>query len=139
MVRRELACTVLFEDDLILVFLDPAPINPGHALLVPKAHHTSLTTVEPDCLERMMRLAPTLAQAIVREVDADGFNLHLANGQCAGQAAPHVSLHLVPRHSCDGFAWGWRRQPLESQSVLEEIAAGVAKRLAKQPVPTNDD
>ncbi|MFM1548358.1 MAG: bL21 family ribosomal protein [Lentisphaeria bacterium] len=65
-VEGEINATVLFEDDLVLAFLDIAPVNPGHTLLIPKEHHTSVTTVPADCLSRMITLAPKLAQHISR-------------------------------------------------------------------------
>ena len=124
-VGGEITATVLFEDDLVLAFFDIAPINPGHTLLIPKEHHTSVTTVPADCLSRMINLAPKLAQHISRVVDGDGFNLHLANGACAGQTVPHCHLHIVPRLPTDGFNWGWRSldelPAAERQSLADEI------------------
>ena len=130
-VKHELPCTKIYEDDLILGFLDIAPINPGHALLIPKTHHVSLTTVPAACLDRLMNMAPRIAQAIVREVDGEGFNIHLANGKCAGQAIPHVHLHLVPRGVADGFSWGWRSLRLDEKKH-KDLAVKIIRRLDKR-------
>jgi histidine triad (HIT) family protein len=107
-IAGELPGTCLYEDELVYAFLDIAPINPGHSLIIPKEHHTGLTTVPEDVLARMMQIAPLLAKALIRELDADGFNLHLAHGACAGQVVSHVHLHVIPRHPTDGHSWGWR-------------------------------
>ena len=116
---------------MVLAFLDIAPINPGHTLLIPKDHHVSLTTVPEECLARLMTLAPRIAQTIVREVDADAFNVHLATGECAGQAVPHVHLHLIPRMVADGFAWGWRSLP-DHQQESADLAEKIIRRLRKR-------
>ena len=131
-VRRELPATILFEDDKILAFFDIAPINPGHTLIIPKEHHVSLTTVPDDILERMMLLAPKIAQAIVRAVDGDGFNLHLSNGTCAGQEIHHVHLHLIPRFPNDGFTWGWRTGKYKNETEKNVLAKKVIMHLEKK-------
>ena len=113
-------------------FLDVAPINPGHSLIIPKEHHTSLTTVPEETLARIMVLAPVIAQAIVREVDGDGFNLHLSNGQCAGQVVPHAHLHIVPRSPTDGFSWGWRCTSFASDMERQKLHTSVVERLNRK-------
>ena len=133
-IRGEAPGILLFEDELVVAVLSPAPINPGHALLLPKEHCPSVTAVPPSCRARLMLVAPGLAQAIVRTVGGDGFNLHLANGACAGQSAPHACLHLVPRFPTDGFAWGWRCRPYVGADAARAIAAGVKARLARATV-----
>lgn len=122
-VRGELPATVLYEDEQVIALLDIAPITPGHTLLVPKAHHVSLTTVPPALVAHLFALAPRLAQALVRACDGDGFNLFLANGDCAGQTVPHAHLHLIPRSGTDGFAWGWRCRPYADAATPAAIAA----------------
>lgn len=129
-VHGQLPCSKLFEDDLTFCFLDIAPITLGHALLIPKEHHTSITTVPALFLQRMLEVAPRIAQAIVRVVDGDGFNLHLANGACAGQVVPHAHLHIIPRSPTDGFSWGWRSLQYGSDLQKEELAQKVIARLA---------
>ena len=130
-VRGELPSARLYEDDLVFCFLDIAPINIGHALLIPKEHHTSITTVPASQLQRMLQVAPMIAQAIVRVVDGDGFNLHLANGACAGQVVPHTHLHIIPRLPTDGFSWGWRSLEYGSAAQKDELVQKVIVRLSQ--------
>ena len=80
-VKGELSSVNLYEDDLVLAFFDINPINLGHALIIPREHHTSLTTVPPHILARMMAVAPRIGQAVMRETSSAAFNLHLANGE----------------------------------------------------------
>ena len=131
-ITGEIPSSKLYEDDLVYSFLDVAPINPGHSLIIPKEHHTSMTTVPEKTLAKIMSLAPVIAQAIVREVDGDGFNLHLSNGQCAGQVVPHVHLHIIPRSPTDGFSWGWRCVGFASEKDRHELHRSVLSRLNRK-------
>ncbi len=128
-ISEELPSHKLYKDDLVTCFLDIAPINLGHALVIPNEHHASITTVPSEILSRMMVVAPTIAQAIAREVDADGFNLHLSNGQCAGQIVLHSHLHIIPRSPTDGFSWGWRSTEYENENVKQELFNKISIRL----------
>ncbi len=103
-IRGELPCVKLYEDDSIIVFLDIAPVSKGHALVVPKLHHVSMTTLPNEYREAMMRIAPEIGNALMRATKSDGFNLLLSNGACAGQVVPHVHLHVIPRKPEDAFS-----------------------------------
>ena len=118
----------LFEDDLVVSFLDIAPINPGHALVIPREHHSSITTVPEAVHGRMLQVASKLGVAMQRELEADGFNLHLANGTCAGQVVHHTHLHVIPRYPTDGFSWGWRA---DAEEIGHNLSARLAKLLGK--------
>lgn len=128
-VAREIPATILFEDDLVMAFLDIAPINPGHLLVIPQEHHESIASVPEAVAGRMMHVAGRLGTAQRRALDADGFNLHLANGACAGQVVMHAHLHVIPRHPEDGFHWGWRQQRYADDAARDAIAAQIRERL----------
>lgn len=129
-VRGDLPCSRLFEDDRVLAFLDIAPWNKGHSLIIPKEHHNSITTVPTAFLDRMMAIAPALGAALMRAADADGFNLLLSNGPCAGQVVPHAHLHVIPRHPDDGLHMPARNVGYESDQEKESLVADVKKRLS---------
>lgn len=129
--KGEIPSTKVYEDELVYAFFDIAPLNPGHTLIIPKEHHNSLTTVGDEYLARMMQVAPKLGQALSRAIDGDGFNLHLSNGQCAGQVVPHAHLHVVPRTPTDGFSWGFRTGSYESDEQRDALAADVILRLSQ--------
>ncbi len=129
-IRREISSVDLYEDDLVLAFLDIAPVNKGHALVIPRQHHVSLTTVPDQCLARMMEMAPRIGAALMRAVDADGFNLMLANGPCAGQVVPHAHLHIIPRHAGDPFSLlPSRSEDYENEQEKQTIAKTVQDKL----------
>jgi histidine triad (HIT) family protein len=129
-IRGELPCVKLYEDDKVIVFLDIAPISKGHALVVPKEHHVSITSLTEPYREAMMRAAPEIGAALMRATDSDGFNFLLSNGQCAGQVVPHVHLHVIPRKPDDAFSM---MPPVKAtyadDAEKETLAAKVRKRM----------
>ena len=130
-IRGEAPSTRLFEDDLVLAFLDIAPVSPGHALIIPKEHHVSITTVPEEYRARMMETAPRLGAALLRAVDGEGFNLLLSNGACAGQVVPHSHLHVIPRKSSDNFSlFPPKTADYKNEEEREAIAEAVRKKMS---------
>lgn len=128
-VAGELPCSLVYEDDRVICFLDIAPLAPGHALVVPREHHTSITTLPGATAGHMMARAPRIAQALTRASGGDGFNLLLSNGACAGQVVPHVHLHLLPRCPEDGIVLPTRTAEYQSDARRDEILAEARRRL----------
>lgn len=125
----DLPSSMVWQGEKVLGFLDISPINPGHTLIIPRDHYASLTAVPDSVLAEMMILAPRLGKALMRELKCDGFNLHLANGACAGQVVFHVHLHVIPRFPTDGFSWGWRGLSLPESEQGSELAQALNARL----------
>lgn len=125
-VRHETPASVVDEDDRTVSFLDIRPINPGHALVIPKEHAASLADLNPSLgghvFERGMAVAAALRRSGLR---CEGVNLHLADGEAAGQDVFHVHLHVFPRYHGDGF--GLRVGPtygrVADRQELDAIAA----------------
>lgn len=115
----------VYENDKIFAFLDISPVNPGHTLVVPRAHHTDLLETPDDVLSDMITRTKKIAAAIVKAVKADGFNIGVNTKPAAGQAVFHTHLHIIPRFSGDGLKhWPHKKlTPEEMQKVTEQIKA----------------
>lgn len=102
-VAREAEASVVYEDDLVLAFLDYDPINAGHTLIVPKRHATYIADLDPASSAAMFPAAQHVG-ALLRSsgLRCDGVTLHLADGAPAGQEVFHVHLHVIPRFRGDG-------------------------------------
>lgn len=125
-IEGEIPSTKIYEDDLVLAFMDISPINKGHILVIPKEHHAGSSTIPEDVAGRMFHIGSRIGVALRRGLDYDGFNLHLADGTCAGQVVMHAHLHIVPRGVEDGFHWNWRHlkyEDGEAQESAEKIKA----------------
>ena len=128
-IAGEIPSVKVYEDDLIFAFLDIAPINLGHILVIPKEHHTSSVTIPEEVAGRMFHIASRLGLAQRRALDVDGFNLHLADGQCAGQVVMHAHLHVVPRDVEDGFHWNWRQLEYSDDQERKKTAEDLKEKL----------
>lgn len=100
-VKKELEADIVYQDDLITAFLDISPLTKGHTVLIPNEHHCSMTTIPGDTLAAMMQTAPKIGAALMRATDADGFNIIISNGKCAGQLFMHTGMNILPRQPDD--------------------------------------
>jgi histidine triad (HIT) family protein len=106
-VRGEIPSARVLETDDVVAFLDLSPVNLGHVLLVPKAHHSSLFDLPDEIAAEVGRLVPRLARAVRAATGADGLNLIVNNGRAAGQTVDHGHWHFIPRSVDDAVDWPW--------------------------------
>lgn len=119
----------IYEDEEVLAFLDIAPINPGHALVIPKEHFSGCGGMPEALGGRLFHLAARIGTACKRALNADGFNLHLAEGGCAGQEVPHAHIHVIPRAPEDGFHWNWRKVEYADAAARQACAKQIIDKL----------
>jgi len=108
-VAGEIPSAKVYEDDEVLAFLDISPVNPGHTLVIPKAHTPDLLATSPAVVAAVMQRIPPIARAVLRTTEADGVGLIQVNGAAAGQEVFHLHFHIIPRYSGDGKSLGWHR------------------------------
>ncbi len=87
----------VYEDDLVLAYLDINPFTVGHTLVIPKAHATGLLDTPPELLKEIIVRVQKVAAHVKAVLPCDGFNILQNNGAAAGQTVPHVHFHIVPR------------------------------------------
>ena len=100
-ISRDLPAEVLYENDRAIAILDRLPIHPGHALILPKQHFPDLLHLPLDHLGPIMEASQTVAGALVRSLDLEGFNMFSNNGAIAGQSVFHFHIHITPRFPND--------------------------------------
>lgn len=122
-IRKEIPAAVVFENEAVVAFLDIKPVNPGHVLIVPRAHSADYASTEDAIVCEIAVTAKRVGQAIVQSLWAPGFNIGVNNGRAAGQLVDHVHLHVMPRFENDGFDL-WHGKP-----YAEGEMEGVAKKL----------
>ena len=118
-VAGEIPCFKLCEDDRTLAFMDVNPAAPGHALVIPKAHHVDLFVMPEALLAACAATAKTVASAVHETLAPDGLNLVQANGPGAAQSVPHFHVHVLPRRKDDELYLNWELEPGDR----DEIAA----------------
>ena len=102
-VSGELPAAVVLENGDAMAFMDLRQPQPGHVLVVPRAHHVSLAELPTALGGALMEAAQRLIGALYRALTPAGINLYLNDGAAAGQELMHVHLHLQPRAAGDGL------------------------------------
>ena len=122
--RGELPCHKVYEDEKTLAFLDIMPRAPGHTLVLPKAPARNLLDIDPADLARVMQAAQKIAQAAVKVFGADGITVQQFNESAGGQVVFHLHVHVIPRRQ------DVQMKPPASVKEAPEVLAEQAKKLA---------
>jgi len=122
--RGELPCYKVYEDDKALAFLDIMPRAPGHTLVLPKAPARNILDISPDDLAHVAKVTQKLAKATVKAFGADGVTVQQFNEGSGGQVVFHLHVHIVPRTA------GVPMKPPASDKEKPEVLAEQAKKLA---------
>lgn len=108
----------VYEDAEFTAFLDINPVQPGHTLVVPKAHFARFDDTPSEVIAKLYQVVHKVAPAVAKAVDAEGFNASLNNGLAAGQEVFHTHVHIIPRYIKDGLV-AWPRYMGENK--LEQV------------------
>jgi histidine triad (HIT) family protein len=127
--RGAIPATIVSQTDTVLAMMDIQPINPGHVLVIPKAHATGLAELDAEVGGGIFQLAMQVADGVRHSgLRCEGVNLFLADGTVAGQEVFHVHLHVIPRFEGDGFGLrfplGYGEHPTHEE--LARIAASIS-------------
>ena len=106
--RGEIPCHTVYEDDLVLAFLDVFPLSAGHTLIIPKEPAATIDQLSDESAAAIGRVLPRLARAVMRATGTDAYNVLQNNGSAAHQVVMHVHFHVIPKPSEDaGLGIGW--------------------------------
>ena len=112
----------IYEDDKVLAFLDIAPVNPGHILVIPKKHFVNMEEIPEQLLIDVIKIVKKMGLALKMGMGYEGYNIVESNDPVAGQEVPHIHFHLTPRVSKDEFSWPHKKYGEgEAQKVQEKI------------------
>src|SRR5947209_1366805 len=95
--RGELPCHKVYEDDKTFAFLDIMPRAPGHTLVLPKSPARNLLDVAPEDLALVMQVTQKIARAAMQVFAADGITIQQFNESAGGQVVFHLHVHVIPR------------------------------------------
>ncbi len=122
--RGELPCYKVYEDDKTLAFLDIMPRAQGHTLVLPKAPARNILDIGADDLAHVAKVAQKVAIAAVKAFSADGITVQQFNEGAGGQVVFHLHLHVIPRKA------GVTMKPPASEKEKPDVLAENAKKLA---------
>ncbi len=95
----------VYEDELVLAYLDINPFTEGHTLVIPKEHSGGLLDTPAERLGEIIARVQKVAAHIKATLPCDGFNILQNNGEAAGQTVPHLHFHIVPRLGKDAITF----------------------------------
>ena len=127
--------SVVYEDDALLVIMDLQPVNPGHALVLPRRHAIHLSDLGEAAATPLFVAALRTAAALrASGIRCEGVNLFVADGEPAGQEVFHVHVHVIPRFRGDSFRiereGGWEASP---RSDLDSAAGQLRAAWSARP------
>lgn len=127
-IRGEIPCFKLHEDADTIAFMDINPLQPGHALVVPKFHSNDLMATPEQWVAKTFAATRRIAAAVEKTLNPAGINLVQANGPGAQQSVFHLHVHVIPRAMDDGLTMNWDLKPGDMDAIgklAERIRANV--------------
>lgn len=127
-IKGEIDSHVVYEDELVMAFLDIDPINEGHVLLIPKKHYLDADEMPEELLCHIMKISKKLVKAVKEVYKPDGYSI-MQNGGLFNEIG-HYHMHLFPRYENDGFGW------VSGEDKTVDAAAAI--RIGKLWMNSND-
>ena len=122
-VAGDIPSTKIYEDDASLAFLDIRPVNPGHTLVIPKAHYRNILDIPEEIFADVARTIKKVAPAVKAGSGASGVNVSSSHEPSAGQEVFHLHVHIIPRFEGDDLTY-WPHGSYtegESATIAEKI------------------
>lgn len=110
-IKKEIPSKILYEDDLVICFLDINPSTNGDTLLVPKQHIVTINELSPDLLVHIHTVLLKIKALLEEKLHCDGLTIVQNNGY--GQEIKHFHIHLTPRYENDMLEHKFNREMLE--------------------------
>jgi histidine triad (HIT) family protein len=128
-IRGEVPCHRIYEDDKVLAFLDIGPLSRGHTLVIPKEPAVTLDQLSDESAAAIGRVLPRICRAVLKATGATAYNVLENNGARAHQAVFHVHFHILPKFE-DGTGLGiaWNVQKLDGDAA-QALAAQITNAL----------
>ena len=120
----------VYEDELVMAFLDINPASIGHTLIIPKKHYENIYDISEKELKRVIVIAKRLAGVYREALGASGVNILHASGRDAQQDVFHFHIHLVPRYKNDELNLWYRTQPIR-KAELSQITQKIRQHIKR--------
>ena len=131
--KGEMPAKKVYEDNDSLAFLDINPANPGHTLVMPKAHFENIFDVGEAELHKTMNVVKDIATKLKENMNATGVNVVQNNGRPAGQLVSHIHFHVIPRFPEDNVIITYKRVQMQEKDFDEIVKKLTAAKKAEKP------
>ena len=128
-IKGEIPCSKVYEDEDVLAFLDISQTTIGHTLVIPKDHYDNFLYVPKDLVAKTFSVAQKISQALVSGLGAKGVNILVNTNEVAGQTIMHFHIHVIPRYSSsDNLRLEFTPNAIEKLN-LPDIARNISDKL----------
>ena len=118
-IRGELPSEVIYEDDLVKVFLDIHPNTNGDSLVVPKEHYKDFQDAPSEVLNHMYDVIKKLYPIYREKLNCEG--LTLCHNTDYGQEIKHFHIHFIPRYPNDDIKYLSNKEILLNLKEIEKL------------------
>ena len=112
-IRGEIPCHRVYEDEHVLAFLDVGPLSVGHTLVIPKEPAVTLGELSDESSAAIGRVLPCICRAVMKATGASAYNVLQNNGSDAHQAVMHVHFHIIPKLDGKGLGITWKSTEID--------------------------
>lgn len=131
--KGEIPTNVVYEDDVVMAFLDTSQVTKGHTLVIPKKPIKDIFEYDEETSTAVFSRIPKIARAMQKAFpDMVGLNILNNNGEAAYQSVFHSHIHLIPRYDRDndGFGLKWEtHEDTYTDTDLKEIASTINQHI----------
>ncbi|KAJ3390678.1 Adenosine 5'-monophosphoramidase [Lobulomyces angularis] len=114
-IKGDIPSFKILETSLTLAFMDTAPLNKGHVLVIPKYHAQKLHEIPDETLSEILPISKRIAKA----TGAVNYNFLQNNGREAHQAVDHVHFHIIPKTKEGGLEMSWDSKKFSNNELKE--------------------
>lgn len=127
--RGEMPCVKVYEDDNILSFMDVFPQSDGHTLVIPKAPSRNLLETNAKDIGRLFGSVQRIAKAVETALKPDGIVITQFNGAPAGQTVFHTHVHIIPRYDDKALGAHGDAGTMADMDALKALAEKISAAL----------
>lgn len=102
-INKEIPANIVYEDNLVIAFLDISQATKGHTLVVPKKEYKNIYELDDVISAHLFKVVVMLSKAIKKALNPDGLNVVNNNEVAAGQSVFHYHIHILPRYTGDDY------------------------------------
>jgi len=116
----------IYEDERTIAFLDIAPLNHGHTLVIPRNHVAEIYNISEEDIAAVAQTVQKVAASLKKILKCDGMNIFNTNEKAAWQEVDHLHFHVIPRWFKDDIKLQVVRKKLD---IKEEVLTKLKQAL----------
>ena len=117
----EVPANIVYENKNVMAFLDIAPVNHGHTLVIPKKHYANMEEIGEEDLCEVAKAIKMVGKSLKDNLEVEGYNIQENNDAASGQIIPHIHFHIIPRSASDGLNLWPQGRPEALQAALQVL------------------